>query len=274
MVFLAGDTTTIARSVERDLKLNEYLAKYNISASKRFLDETAPIRDNWPYLYLLEPSIPVLFYFLAALLALLWWRSWTTLSKIHKPLINENPRLISLELAALGAGFMLIEAFGISKGAVLFGSTWQVNTVVVSGVLLMVLGANFLASKLPNIPRIYIYPLILLATAVLYQFPYEYLFTFDTLTRAGVYGLLAPLPLFFSGYCFARAYTDSNNRSAALGVNLFGALIGGMVQLSSYAFGIRSAVLFAGVAYLLAAIARMLHDQGRGFQSVSRTQNP
>src|SRR5205807_106715 len=42
----------------------------------------------------------------------------------------------------LGAGFMLIETKAVVHMALLFGSTWVVNSVVFFAVLVMILGAN------------------------------------------------------------------------------------------------------------------------------------
>ena len=42
----------------------------------------------------------------------------------------------------LGAAFLLLEVQNISKSSVVLGNTWQVNAVIVSGVLVMILLAN------------------------------------------------------------------------------------------------------------------------------------
>src|SRR6201999_1998421 len=42
----------------------------------------------------------------------------------------------------LGAGFMLLETKAVVHMALLFGSTWVVNSVVFFAVLVMILGAN------------------------------------------------------------------------------------------------------------------------------------
>ena len=41
----------------------------------------------------------------------------------------------------LGAGFMLLETKGVVHMALLFGSTWVVNSVVFAAILMMILGA-------------------------------------------------------------------------------------------------------------------------------------
>jgi Mg/Co/Ni transporter MgtE len=60
----------------------------------------------------------------------------------------------------LGAAFLLLEVQNISKAAVVFGNTWQVNAIIVSAVFVMILLANLLASKWPNIPDMPVYCLL------------------------------------------------------------------------------------------------------------------
>src|SRR5436189_6458485 len=52
----------------------------------------------------------------------------------------------------LCGGFMLLEAQIVSKMALLFGTTWLVNSVVIAGLLLLIVGANLLVQFFPRIP--------------------------------------------------------------------------------------------------------------------------
>ncbi len=47
----------------------------------------------------------------------------------------------------LGAGFFLLEAQIISKMALLFGTTWLVNSIVISGLLLLIISREFASSN-------------------------------------------------------------------------------------------------------------------------------
>ena len=51
--------------------------------------------------------------------------------------------MLNLQLFFLGAGFMLVETKAVVAMALLFGSTWVVNSVVFFAVLVMILGANW-----------------------------------------------------------------------------------------------------------------------------------
>ena len=47
----------------------------------------------------------------------------------------------------LGAAFLLLEVQNISRAAVVLGNTWAVNAVIISAILIMILLANFTASR-------------------------------------------------------------------------------------------------------------------------------
>ena len=58
----------------------------------------------------------------------------------------------SAQMFFLGAGFMLLEAQIISKMALLFGTTWLVNSIVISGLLLLILLANAIVALKADFP--------------------------------------------------------------------------------------------------------------------------
>src|SRR2546430_13896000 len=61
-------------------------------------------------------------------------------------------RSLQWHFFSLGAGFLLLEAQIISKMALLFGTTWLVNSIVISGLLVLILMANTLAAYRPSFP--------------------------------------------------------------------------------------------------------------------------
>ena len=46
---------------------------------------------------------------------------------------------------------MLLEVQNISKASVVLGNTWQVNAVIISGILIMILLANAFAAQFPRL---------------------------------------------------------------------------------------------------------------------------
>src|SRR5262249_55317008 len=119
----------------------------------------APIAtDDWPYLYLESPRIPLLYYFLAAMLPLLLWRG---LWSLKTPGVFSSWDRSSWHFFFLGAAFMLLEVQNISKASVVLGNTWQVNAVIISGILSLILLANLVAAMLPRLPLVLVYCLLL-----------------------------------------------------------------------------------------------------------------
>ena len=56
------------------------------------------------------------------------------------------------DLFFMGAAFLLLETKNIATFALLFGTTWLVNGVVITGVMLLILAANLLAERFPRLP--------------------------------------------------------------------------------------------------------------------------
>src|SRR4029079_9715121 len=77
-----------------------------------------------------------------------------------------NARGLAAQMFFLGAGFMLIETKAVVQMALLFGSTWMVNSVVVFDVLVMILIANlFVLRARPRQVRPYYVALLAALTA-------------------------------------------------------------------------------------------------------------
>jgi hypothetical protein len=59
------------------------------------------------------------------------------------------------------------------------------------------------------------------------------------------------LPVFFAGVIFIRSFAEANFTGQALGSNLFGALVGGLLESMSYWTGVKSLLLFAAIFYCI-----------------------
>jgi hypothetical protein len=58
-----------------------------------------------------------------------------------------RPLKINWQMFFLGAGFMLLETKGVVHMALLFGSTWIVNSIVFAAILVMILFSNLFVLK-------------------------------------------------------------------------------------------------------------------------------
>jgi len=80
-------------------------------------------------------------------------------------------RRLNLHFFFLGAAFMLLEVRGISQLALLFGSTWIVNSIVITAVLCMMLAANLVVHLRKNISLHFVYPVLFASLLLVYFFP-------------------------------------------------------------------------------------------------------
>jgi hypothetical protein len=160
---------------------------------------------------------------------------------------------------ALGAAFLLLEVQTVSRATLLFGMTWVVNAIVISTVLVMILLSNLVESRWPKLPHWFIVAGLGVTVAQLALVPLSW---FNGLT--GVAKLVAAsafltAPVFFAGLIFIRSFATCPDKAQALGSNLIGALVGGLLESLSFLTGIRALVLVVGLFYALAVWLRPSH---------------
>jgi len=154
----------------------------------------------------------------------------------------------------LGAGFLLFEVQIVSKIALLFGTTWLVNSFVISTLLLFIMAANWTVQKFPGVSVGLAYGGVFLFGMLAYFLPIQVNFFENLALRALCAKLILCSPAYFAGIIFARSYGAAGFDSNALGSNILGALCGGVVESLSFWTGIRSLVLVALVFYVLSAL--------------------
>jgi SAM-dependent methyltransferase len=197
--------------------------------------------DNWPYLYLRDKTIPFNYY--GCLLALLAFSYVFVRSATGSSSINWS-------FFFLGAGFLVLETKAMTELAIFFGSTWVVNSFVIATVLCLILLANWFVANDWLTGRTLAYSLLIGSLIALYFTPLSKLLEWNSGLRNWVAVFVLCVPLFFAGVIFARQLKRETNTAAALGANLLGAVLGGMVEYASMAFGLKSLYLFAIFFYL------------------------
>ncbi|MFQ5500678.1 MAG: hypothetical protein ACE5EQ_00070 [Phycisphaerae bacterium] len=259
-MFIAGDLETAREQIATNRPLAAMVAEWQ----QKFpvaLSYTTPITtDDWPYLYLESRHIPILFFFLVGLMALLMWRFQR---KLQMPNLLKSWSLSHWHFFFLGAAFLLLEVQNISKASVVLGNTWWVSAVIISGVLIMVLLANAITERFPNIPRGPVYLALCGSCVILYFVDISRFASMPFASKAIIVGGLTTLPMFFSGLVFIRSFSLTPSKHEALGANLMGALAGALLQSITYWSGIKALLLIVTVLYLLAAITATLSTQDR-----------
>jgi SAM-dependent methyltransferase len=203
--------------------------------------------DDWPYFYQHAPGLPlsVILVSLAVLVTLGWF-----LRQVGGGAGRVQPGFF-----LLGAGFMLLEAQIVSRMALLFGTTWVVNSIVVSGLLCLIVAANLVYQAWPGIPLGWAYGGLMLTLLVMFVVPTDRLFFESWITRAGVSTLVLCSPVFFAGIVFVSSFARVKFEGSALGSNLFGSLAGGLLESLSMWFGLKALTILAAAIYLASAVA-------------------
>jgi hypothetical protein len=162
---------------------------------------------------------------------------------------------LQLPMLLLGAGFMLLEVTGVSRAALLFGTTWTVNAYVVGAVLGMILLANLTAARMRPDPFGWPFLGLLSSLLLLALAPLQWLAGLELLPRILLGGGFFALPVYFSGIAFVSLWAAAGRRDLALGSNLLGSLLGGVLSMSTMALGFRSVALLTLALYLGAMLA-------------------
>jgi spermidine synthase len=209
-----------------------------------------PSTDDWPFLYMPRRVYPYSYAFLLALIA---GASLFLASR----LFDSDVRTAHPSFFLLGAGFMLVETKSITELALGFGTTWHVIGAVISGVLLMAFLANWVVrtTGIRNLTAAYIllFASLVLGIAISAGGGFS-----ATLAGRVSSATVLTLPLFFSGIVFSVLLRGSGNVSAALGLNLLGAMCGGLLEYNSMYFGFRFLYWLAIAIYAAAAASGWL----------------
>lgn len=255
-----GSTAPVPESLQ---KLPEWgrlrMAKVQESA------DLPPATDDWPFLYVRRPTIPGHTWSGMGLVVVLSLGLWV----VFRPRRSDSAQAVpgedsSLRAAPselglmarsffLGAGFMLVETKAVVQMALLFGSTWTVNTVVFAAILLMSLAGNLFAGWLrPR--RLEPYYLGLFATIALgLAVPLDAFLGLDRTTQIVGACALVFGPIAFAGVIFAATFGRSTQPDRVFGANVAGALLGGLAENASVVLGFRYLLCLAAGFYFLSA---------------------
>ena len=220
--------------------------------------------DDWPFLYLRSPMIPtlslrgiIIMAGLALLLILLFLPRHKQNIGVGKVLNPGSQGALNLRLFFLGAGFMLIETKAVVSMALLFGSTWGVNSVVFFAVLVMILIANRWTLKFQP-THLWPYYAGLLATLGLNTLiPLDFFLGMNRSLQVTGACLLVFTPVLFAGVIFAASFKRTAEPDRAFGFNIAGAMMGGLAEYSSMLVGFQYVVLVAILFYALSALGRI-----------------
>jgi hypothetical protein len=238
----------IHEAMKNDRSLSQFIEarKINFPGAQ---DDSAPIRpttDDWPYLYLQTPSIPNMHLCVMVVLGLL-------IVLVGRTVLAKGSGL-NLHFFFLGAAFLLLEFQNISKSSLLFGSTWMVNSIIISAILTLALLANLFVARvrLKSLKPIYI--MLIAISLATYFIPLSLFNSLGYWTKAFVVTGILNLPVFFGGIVFIESLRKTPRKDVAFGSNLLGAAVGGILESMSFILGINALLLLVVVFYVLSFV--------------------
>ena len=227
---------------------------------RRAADTPPPANDDKPFLYLRTSDVPSL-YRVALLLILL--ASVVCIGGVlvgnavaggrgaaRRLLLQAREMWSYRDLFLLGSAFLLLETRSVTGFALLFGTTWVVNSLVFGGVLLAVLAAVEVTHRLRTPPLLPMYGLLLGGLALSWLIPADSLLSLPLVPRAVAAIVLSFLPIFAANIIFAKRFSDTADAPLAFGTNLLGAIVGGCLEYLSLVFGYRALLVLAALLYL------------------------
>ncbi len=209
--------------------------------------KTPATTDDWPYLYLPGPTVPT-YHLLVGMASLV-------LGIMLRRRLFRPGEPVDAPMLLLGAGFMLLEVVGVSRAALLYGTTWTANAYVVGALLCMVLVANLVAARWKVRPEGWPFAGLFATLLAVALVPTGWLVDLPDVARLFVGAAFLTLPVFFSGLVFIGLWARSERRDLAFGSNILGSLLGGLASLLSMLVGFRSLMFLALAIYLGALFA-------------------
>jgi hypothetical protein len=239
----SGGTTFVAGD---KLPSSSILQQFSAWESNLEYNDLPLATDNWPYIYLRTIRIPAGYWQTLLVIALLCLGLMTrSFPEALKP---------DWHFWLLGAAFLLIEFKSITELALLFGTTWFVNSLAISGVLVMALFANLYVLKTKRVNLRWAYGLLFASLVFGYFFPISRLAGYSTIVKGTVGITVLSLPLLFAGMIFSESLRRYGETARPIASNFSGSAVGGILEYGSIWWGIKSLYLVAIVLYLGAMV--------------------
>jgi len=208
-----------------------------------------PATDDHPFLYLQKNNIPPM-YAITLLLILMTALCITRLMSGSLTAIKNY-----LDLFFMGAAFLLLETKSLASFALLFGITWLVNAMVFGGILLSVYAAIEVIHRVKKpLSLTFYYGLLLFFLILAWLIPINILLYLNPLWRFIIASVLIFMPIFLANLIFANRFQHTLQSTTAFGVNLIGAMLGGVLEYSAMIIGYRNLLIVIALFYTFALL--------------------
>lgn len=205
-----------------------------------------PVTDDHPFPYLEHRNIPTLYLQVIGLILIM---SIVGVRLLGGPLSKMTPYA---DLFFMGVAFLLLETKSVVQFALLFGTTWFVNSLVFLGVLLSVLAAVFVSRRVSFRNPQRLYAVLLVALLLAWVIPPSALLQLSLIPRFFAATALAFFPVFTANLVFTERFKHTGHSTLAFGANLVGSMIGGCLEYTAMVMGYRNLLLIVALVYGLA----------------------
>lgn len=210
-----------------------------------------PTTDDHPFLYLQGPSIPPMYFLTLIFICLI--AVFTTRRFVGSFQAIKH----HLDFFLMGAAFLLLEAKSVVHFALLFGTTWFVNCLVFIGILSTVYISIEIAYRF-SIKRVSIFYFLLIVSLLLaWKIPNSFLLSLPAIARFICASILTFSPILLANLIFSQRFSQQIRSTEAFGVNLLGAVLGGVLEYLSLVVGYQSLILLIAGLYLFVCIINM-----------------
>ena len=209
-----------------------------------------PATDDWPFVYLEDRSFPAIYVRGLAIVALI------SLAGVWMIAPGSALRRFDWHMFFLGGAFALLEVKALITFALLFGSTWIVNSLVFFAILASVLIAVRVnvRFRIRRIWILYAFLFGMLALNLLVR-PETLLFA-NVFARYALASVLTFAPVFLANVIFSNSFRDTETADIAFASNLLGIMTGGMLEYLSMLFGYHALLWLVIAFYALAMVWR------------------
>ncbi len=206
--------------------------------------------DDWPFIYLPKKSFPMLYLRgLAVILGI-------SLAAIFLIAPRSTLWRFDWHMFFLGVAFALLEVKALITFALLFGSTWNVNSLVFFAILTSVLVAVLVNARF-SFRRIWIFYLLLFGMLALNLVVRpEALLLQNAIARYVIASCLIFAPVFLANVIFSNSFRETEVADVAFASNLLGIMVGGMLEYFSMLVGYHMLLVAVIAFYFLAMVMR------------------
>lgn len=190
--------------------------------------------DDWPFLFLPKREIPTSY--IMPIVAVLLLSAIPVALEFAKGARS----VLNWQMFFLGMAFMMMEVRAMADISLLFGSTWVINSVIISAVMIVILIGNFIALRISDRWVSWLLGGVILSLLISTMVSSSSFIPLGPVMGGVAACTLYLFPLIFASTCFALLFKNTRQPSTALAFNLMGGVGGVCLEYVSMLVGIKA----------------------------------